>query len=98
MSDHKKYNRRLDKIERDLDWIIQHLMKKDQPVSPSPHSPPPYVDGQGKVWPEPNSPTPTSVVNKCSECGIIITPVMVGYYCSRSGCPTGLGGVSYLKG
>jgi nitrogenase molybdenum-iron protein alpha/beta subunit len=36
MSDKEEYIRRLDKIERDLEWIIQYLSKKDVPVQPSP--------------------------------------------------------------
>ena len=32
MSDkHEEYIKRLDKIERDLSWIIQYLLKKDEP-------------------------------------------------------------------
>lgn len=31
---HEEYIKRLDKIERDLSWIIQYLLKKDQPFNP----------------------------------------------------------------
>ena len=41
MSDkHEEYIKRLDKIERDLSWIIQYLLKKDQPFNPPPFNPP----------------------------------------------------------
>ena len=39
MSDKEEYIRRLDKIERDLEWIIQYLLKKDIPAEPSPYVP-----------------------------------------------------------
>lgn len=32
MSDKEEYIRRLDKIERDLEWIIQYLMIKDSSI------------------------------------------------------------------
>lgn len=41
MSDkHEEYIRRLDKIERDLSWIIQYLLKKDEPSQIPPYLPP----------------------------------------------------------
>jgi len=40
MSDkHEEYVKRLDKIEKDLSWIIQHLLKKDEPFQTTPYLP-----------------------------------------------------------
>jgi hypothetical protein len=40
MSDkHKEYIKRLDKIERDISWIIQYLLKRDKPISQPPYIP-----------------------------------------------------------
>ena len=41
MSDkHEEYINRLDKIERDISWIIQYLLKKDEPFQIPPSFPP----------------------------------------------------------
>lgn len=40
MSDKEEYIRRLDKIERDIRWIIQYLMKQDRSIQPPPYVPP----------------------------------------------------------
>lgn len=34
MSDEK-----LDKLQRDVDWIIQYLLKRDNPIQPPPYNP-----------------------------------------------------------
>jgi hypothetical protein len=40
MSDkHEEYIKRLDKIERDISWIIQYLIKKDEPFQIPPYNP-----------------------------------------------------------
>jgi hypothetical protein len=36
---------------------------------------------------------PNPVVSVCGECDLEIRVVM-GFYCGRSGCPTGLGGIT----
>jgi len=36
---------------------------------------------------------PNPIVSVCGECGLEIRVVM-GFYCARSGCPTGLGGIT----
>lgn len=35
-----EYTERLDKIQRDVDWIIQYLLKRDEPVQPPPYTAP----------------------------------------------------------
>lgn len=40
MSDKEEYIRRLDKIERDLQWLIQYTLKKDNPLQPPPFTTP----------------------------------------------------------
>jgi hypothetical protein len=91
MAEHEEYIERLERIEKKTDWIITYLLKRDQPVSPPPYNP--GQPGQGG-WPEPNI-IPT--VTKCPRCGVNLS-AMMSYSCSRSDCPTGLGGVSFLKG
>jgi len=36
---------------------------------------------------------PNPVVSVCGQCGLELRTVM-GYYCTRSNCPTGLGGIT----
>jgi hypothetical protein len=79
MSEHDEYIKRLDKIERDLSWIVQYLLKKDECVNPPPFNPTP------PIYPIADS--------KCPKCSINLAQSM-SYYCSRSDCPTGLGGTS----
>lgn len=46
------------------------------------------------TWPN-TYPSPT-MTQQCPKCGLQLSPVM-GYVCSKYGCPTGLGpAVSYL--
>lgn len=55
MSDkHEEYIKRLDKIERDLSWIIQYLLKKEDP-----HQIPPS-------WPT----SPKIYKTHCTKCGM----------------------------
>jgi hypothetical protein len=88
MAEHEEYIERLDKIEKNIDWIITYLLRKDLPVIP-----PAYTPDKFK-FPEPNI-IPTLLT--CSKCGINLSPTM-SYSCMHSDCPTGLGGASYLKG
>lgn len=76
MSDKEEFirlHRRLDKIERDLEWIIQYLLKKDIPIQPSPYIPP---------SPDPNYWAQTI----CKKCGMNWSGVM-GYVCASQDCP-----------
>lgn len=73
MSDKEEYLERLDKIQRDLNWIIGYLLKRDEPQ----HFPPPY---------DPNYPGIGSS-NMCSKCGLNFFG-MIGYVCSVPNCPT----------
>jgi hypothetical protein len=59
-------------IKRDIAWIIQYLLKQNQPIQP-----PPYV-------PYPPGNTPPV---KCSKCGIEFKSPM-GYVCADTHCPT----------
>ncbi len=45
MSD-KSYHEKLDEIQRDLAWVIQYLLKMNQPVQPPPYVPPPAYPRQ----------------------------------------------------
>ena len=63
MSDKDEYIRRLDKIERDIEWIIQYLLKTNEPSSP-----PPYVP--------PVTPKASTI---CSKCGMKWEGVMSYY-------------------
>ena len=78
MSDKDEYIRRLDKIERDLEWIIRYLLKKDVTIPPAPYIPP-LSD------PDPNY----SAQPICSKCGMDFSGVM-GYVCSNVDCPVQL--------
>lgn len=72
MSKHEEYIERLDRIERDLQWIIQYLLKKDQPISPPPYNP--IYPGIG-----------TASTN-CAKCGMSFDGV-TGYVCYQQDCP-----------
>ena len=78
MSDKDEYIRRLDKIERDLEWIIRYLLKKDVTIQPSPYKPPP-ADHDPTYWAQ----------QTCSKCGMKWNGVM-GYVCSNVDCPVQL--------
>ncbi len=43
--------------------------------------------------PRPGSPPYDPVVSVCGKCGLELRQVM-GYVCSKPGCPTGLGGAT----
>lgn len=76
MTDEKDINERLGDIERDLRWIIQYLLKRDQPIQP-----PPYIPNYQPVqlnW-------PNTVM--CSRCGMNFSGSM-GYVCTDKNCPT----------
>jgi len=77
MNKKDKYIKRLDKIERDLSWVIQYMLKKDQSVSP-----PPYI---------PTTTFPPNLAkDTCPKCGIDISGP-IGYVCQDINCPVGLG-------
>ena len=59
-------------LKRDIAWIIQYLLKQNQPIQP-----PTYVP-----YPPGNTP-PT----KCSKCGMEFRGV-TGYVCGDTKCPT----------
>lgn len=72
MNDKQEYMEKLDKIQRDLDWVIQYLLKKDQPVQPPPFNP--DYPGWG------------STRTICSKCGMEFNGV-TSYYCANNDCP-----------
>lgn len=45
-----KYTKRLDKIERDIEWIIQYLLKKDHPLQIPPYNPSTICPKCGMNW------------------------------------------------
>ncbi len=63
-------------IKRDVAWIIQHLLKKDEPNPIPPHVPYP-----------PNDIDPYFGVTRCQKCGMEFRGVM-GYVCADIHCPT----------
>ena len=81
------------KCERKLEKIIYQyddgsVEEVDLSVAqPTPQ--PVYLDFTGANKPDFTNP----VVGKCSKCGIDLYRVM-GYYCNRTNCPTGLGGIT----
>jgi len=75
MSDKDEYIRRLDKIERDLEWIIKYLLRKDVPIQPSPYKPPP-ADHDPTYWAQAT----------CRKCGMNWSGTM-GYVCPSQDCP-----------
>ncbi|KKM60289.1 hypothetical protein LCGC14_1543340 [marine sediment metagenome] len=81
----------IEKILEDLDNLHKRMekwleeQKNQKPIVPIPHTP---------IGPIPFTPVvPNPIVSKCPLCEIEIHQVM-GYYCSRPNCPTGLGGPS----
>lgn len=54
MSDKEEYMKKLDDIQRDVNWIIQYLIKRDEPVQS-----PPYIPDNLKVY-----------QTKCAKCGM----------------------------
>jgi hypothetical protein len=77
MTDEKDINERLGDIERDLRWIIQYLLKRDQPIQP-----PPYIPSDRT---KPTLTWPNTVM--CSRCGMNFSGSM-GYVCTDKNCPT----------
>jgi hypothetical protein len=71
MSDKDEYIRRLEKIERDIEWLIQYLSKENEPSPPTPYIPPA---------------APFQSTSVCSKCGINWEGSM-GYYCASLNCP-----------
>ena len=71
-------------IKRDIAWIIQYLLKQNQPIQP-----PPYVPTIPNPF-DPALPTvPWQPVTRqsCPKCGIRLDGVM-GYVCGDTNCPT----------
>lgn len=66
----------VEQIKRDVAWIIQYLLKKDEPVQPAPYVPYP-----------PNDIDPYMGITKCSKCGMEFRGP-VGYVCADIHCPT----------
>ena len=75
MSDKDEYIRRLDNIERNLEWIIKYLLRKDVPIQPSPYKPPP-ADHDPTYWAK----------TTCRKCGMEWNGPM-GYVCPSQDCP-----------
>lgn len=97
MSETEKLAERLDHLER----RVQEL---ERIRAPQPSLPPGHDFGPVDTWPYrpmvPNHwpvgpimpvPSPTTVMGQCPKCGLQLSPVM-GYVCSQTDCPTGLGG------
>ena len=77
MSDKEEYLKRLDKIQRDLDWIIQYLLKRDEPKSLPPYNPyNPNYPGIG-----------VSNALTCGKCGLNFSGT-TNYACHIPDCPT----------
>jgi len=76
VSDKDEYIQILDKIERDLEWIIQYLLKKEAAIQPSPYIPP-------SPDPYPNYGTQTI----CERCGMNWSGTMEYVCASRQDCP-----------
>ena len=38
----EEYLKRLDKLQRDVEWITQYLLKRDMPIQPPPYNPNDY--------------------------------------------------------
>lgn len=72
MSDKEEYMARLDKIERDLSWIIQYLLKKDESIPIPPYNP--YQPYQ----------YPSTICPKCN----LNMKDRTGYVCPNMDCPT----------
>lgn len=66
-------SKRLEKIERDVSWIVRYMLARDSRPSPPPYIPNPTVPN----WP-----------NKvyCPKCGMEWSGVM-GYVCMDQSCP-----------
>lgn len=77
MNEENDINSRLERIERDLSWIIQYLLKRDQLTqyipTPFPTMPPTVPNWPNKVY--------------CPKCGMDLSGVM-GFVCSDPKCPT----------
>lgn len=54
-----EYIKRLDKLQRDITWIMHHLLTKDQPIQS-----PPYV---------PSYPYNNEI--RCSKCGMVFSGI-----------------------
>lgn len=82
MNEENDINSRLERIERDLSWIIQYLLKRDQPIQPPPYIPNPYPTIPTTP---PTIPTwPDKVY--CPKCGMEWSGVM-GFVCADQKCP-----------
>lgn len=77
MTDEKDINERLGDIERDLSWIIQYLLKRDQPIQPPPYIPNSFPTIPTLTWPD---------KTYCSKCGMNWSGAM-GYVCNDQKCP-----------
>ena len=73
---------KLDKIQNDINWIVQYLLKQDKPVQPPPFIPPQPPYQYNPLYPEVNSAKP-----QCRKCGMQLDKVM-GYVCGDNNCPT----------
>lgn len=79
MNEENDINSRLERIERDLSWIIQYLLKRDQPIQSPPYIPNPWPNTTPSVprWPDRVT---------CSKCGMDWSGV-TGYVCMDNKCP-----------
>ena len=85
MNEENDINSRLERIERDLSWIIQYLLKRDQPIQPPPYIPNPYPTIPTIPTTPPTIPNwPNKVY--CPKCGMEWSGVM-GYVCMDQSCP-----------
>lgn len=80
MSDREEYMAKLDKIQRDLNWIIRYLMKRDEPMQI-----PPYNPNQTHPWPSGRPYQESSTT--CSKCGMTFKGI-TSYSCQDPECPT----------
>ena len=69
---------KLDKIQNDINWIVQYLLKQDKPVQP-----PPFV----QTYYNPLYPQVISQEPQCPKCKMRLDQVM-GYVCGDVNCPT----------
>ena len=73
MSDKEEYMKKLDDIQRDINWIIQYLIKRDEPIQPPPFMP---LPDNLKIY-----------QTNCAKCGMSFEG-STSYYCAKPDCPT----------
>jgi hypothetical protein len=70
-TDIAEIKKNVEELKRDIAWIVQYLLKQNEPISP-----PPFVPTM-----------PSLGDYKCFKCGMTWSGTAMSYYCSNIYCP-----------